>query len=65
MPSRYIRITEREFELIRNEIYSAESASGGMDEEVWMKMLHMKLEWLLKLFCRQRSVTTLSRYSFE
>jgi predicted glycosyl hydrolase (DUF1957 family) len=33
MPSRYIRITEREFELIRNEIYSAESASGAMDED--------------------------------
>jgi predicted glycosyl hydrolase (DUF1957 family) len=32
MPSRYVRVTEREFELIRNEIYAAESASGGMDE---------------------------------
>lgn len=33
MGTRYIKITEKEFEAIREEIYSADSASGAMDDD--------------------------------
>ncbi|MBO1897536.1 hypothetical protein HNW13_017505 [Shewanella sp. BF02_Schw] len=33
MTTRYIKVTEREFELIRSEIYSAEAQAGCMDED--------------------------------
>ncbi|ENB2053109.1 hypothetical protein D2H34_004576 [Vibrio fluvialis] len=33
MATEYVKLTRKEFDLIREEIYSAESASGGMDEE--------------------------------
>ncbi|MCG6387551.1 hypothetical protein K6U51_12690 [Vibrio fluvialis] len=33
MATEYVKLTRREFDLIREEIYSSESQSGCMDEE--------------------------------
>lgn len=33
MATRYIKITEKEFDAIREEIYSAESAIGAMEDD--------------------------------